>query len=238
MNPNSNELRGLQNDVGRSIEEAESDNINASTLEDEIAIDLNTDDGMGNSGKNGGGQKPKKESSWGFLFVLLAILLPIRLFVAEPFLVYGDSMKPTFETGDYLIVDELTYRLREPKRGDVVVLKPPQDEKRHFIKRIIGLPGDTVTVNGSEVTITNNANPAGFRLNEPYITLQSDKESRITLSADEYFVAGDNRSASFDSRSWGPLPSGNITGRALFRLYPFKSLGILPGSIADTDYGK
>ncbi|HEY1037409.1 MAG TPA: signal peptidase I [Candidatus Paceibacterota bacterium] len=204
----------------------------------EIAIDLNSEDGMGAPDKQAEKKQKKESSSWGFLLILFAILLPIRLFVAEPFLVYGDSMQPTFETGDYLIVDELTYRLREPRRGDVIVLKPPYDEKRHFIKRIIGLPGETVIVKGSEVTIINSEHPAGMKLAEPYVTLQSDKESRVTLTSTEYFVAGDNRSVSFDSRSWGPLPAANINGRALFRLYPFPTMSILPGSIKDANYGR
>lgn len=140
-------------------------------------------------------------------------------------------MEPNFDTGDYLIVDELSYRFKDPERGDVVVLIPPYDDSRHFIKRILALPGETIQVQGSLVTIFNDKNPNGFTINEPYITFQSDKTSEFTLKKDEYFVAGDNRAVSYDSRSWGPLPKSNITGKAFLRLYPFKSIGILPGSV-------
>jgi len=140
-------------------------------------------------------------------------------------------MEPNFDTGDYLIVDELTYKFSDPKRGDVVVLTPPYDTSRHFIKRILALPGETIQVNGSEVTIINKNHPNGFSLKEPYIKFQSDKEAEFTLKDDEYFVAGDNRAVSYDSRSWGPLPRKDITGRAFLRLYPLKSIGILPGSV-------
>lgn len=167
--------------------------------------------------------------SWKFIFLIIAVLLPIRLFVAEPFLVYGSSMEPNFDTGDYLIVDELSYKLTDPKRGDVVVLQPPTDETKHFIKRIIGLPNETIEVTGDRVKIYNSANPNGFILEEPYLEFKSDKEARHTLKDNEYFVMGDNRTVSYDSRSWGPLTRDHITGKAFLRLYPFNSISILPG---------
>lgn len=173
--------------------------------------------------------KPKKDISWGLIAVIFAALICLRLFVAEPFLVYGSSMEPNFETGDYLIVDELSYKLSPPKRGDVVVLIPPNEPTKHFIKRIIGLPGETIDVKGKDVTIYNKEHPEGLHLNEPYIQFQSDKVAHYTLSSTQYFVMGDNRSVSFDSRSWGPLPAANITGKALLRLYPFSEIGITPG---------
>lgn len=173
---------------------------------------------------------PKQEISWKFILILIAILLPIRFFVAEPFLVFGSSMEPNFETGDYLIVDELSYKFSSPKRGDVVVLRPPYDTSRHFIKRIIGLPGETIQVHGDLVTIINKENPNGFVLQEPYIKFKSDKVAEYTLGNTEYFVMGDNRSVSYDSRSWGPLPVEDITGKAFLRLYPFNTISILPGS--------
>ncbi len=172
----------------------------------------------------------KQDISWKFIILLFAILLPVRLFVLEPFLVYGSSMEPNFDTGDYLIVDEISYKFSDPKRGDVVVLRPPYDTTRHFIKRVLGLPGETIQVHGNSVTILNKQHPEGFTLSEPYIKFQSDKVAEFTLKSDEYFVMGDNRTVSYDSRSWGPLPAKDITGKALLRLYPFKSIGILPGS--------
>ena len=174
-------------------------------------------------------KQPSDGISWKFIFLIIVILLPIRLFVAEPFLVYGSSMEPNFDTGDYLIVDELTYKLTTPKRGDVVVLRPPMDTTKHYIKRVIGLPGETIDVKGNVVTIINKEHPQGFVLNEPYITFKSDKESRVTLTSDQYFVMGDNRTVSYDSRSWGPLPKEDITGKAFLRLYPFQTISILPG---------
>ena len=174
--------------------------------------------------------KPHSDGiSWRFIILLIVVLLPIRLFVAEPFLVYGSSMEPNFDTGDYLIVDELSYKLSTPKRGDVVVLRPPMDLTKHYIKRVIGLPGETVDVKGDVVTIINKEHPEGFILKEPYLTFKSDKESHTTLTSDQYFVMGDNRTVSYDSRSWGPLPKEDITGKAFLRLYPFKTISILPG---------
>ncbi len=170
--------------------------------------------------------------SWKFIFLVIIVLLPIRLFIAEPFLVYGSSMEPNFDTGDYLIVDELSYRLSDPKRGDVVVLQPPTDESKHFIKRVIGLPFETVEVKGNVVTIYNSTNPDGFILSEPYLKFKSDKEARYVLKENEYFVMGDNRAVSYDSRSWGPLTRDHITGKAFLRLYPFDSISILPGDSA------
>ena len=163
--------------------------------------------------------------------IFLVIIILIRIFVAEPFLVYGSSMEPNFETGDYLIVDELTYKLEKPSRGDVVVLRPPTDESKHYIKRIIGLPGESISVNGSIVKITNKEHPEGFTLNEPYITFQSERVANYNLNDHEYFVMGDNRAVSSDSRIWGPLPENLITGRALIRILPLKDLGIMPGKV-------
>jgi signal peptidase I len=180
-----------------------------------------------NSAQNG---KSRSDGiSWKFIFFIIIILLPIRLFVAEPFLVYGSSMEPNFETGDYLIVDEISYKLENPKRGDVVVLRPPTDETKHFIKRIVGLPNETIDVKGDLVTIYNAAKPNGFVLKEPYLQFHSDKEAHFVLKSNEYFVMGDNRTVSYDSRSWGPLTRDKITGKALLRLYPFNSISILPG---------
>lgn len=179
----------------------------------------------------------KPDNFWKFAFILFMIFIPIRLFVAEPFLVYGSSMEPNFETGDYLIVDELTYRLESPKRGDVIVLKPPvssEKENTHFIKRIIGLPGETVIVKNTKVTIINAENPKGFILDEPYLTFISDREATYKLSKTQYFVMGDNRPVSSDSRNWGPLERSEITGRAFLRLFPLKEIGFFPGSLKAT----
>lgn len=174
-------------------------------------------------------ETPKKhELSWKFIIIVGIILVLIRIFAAEPFLVYGSSMEPTFNTNDYIIVDELSYRLHAPERGDVIVLIPPYDKSRHFIKRLIGLPNETIDVKGQVVTITT-ASGKTMVLNEPYVKLPSDKTAHYKLSATQYFVMGDNREASYDSRSWGPLPADDITGKAFLRLWPLNQIGIGPG---------
>jgi signal peptidase I len=140
-------------------------------------------------------------------------------------------MDPTFASGQYLIVDQLTYHLEDPKRDDVIIFKYPKDPSTYYIKRIIGLPGETLSVDHGTVTIINNKNPSGFILNEPYIT-DSHKTSdtfEITLGPTEYFVMGDNRPQSSDSRSWGPLEAKYIVGRPFLRLIPFSKLSVFPG---------
>lgn len=166
-----------------------------------------------------------------FALIVLIIVLPIRLYIAKPFIVSGTSMFPTFNTWHYLIIDQLTYKLDEPKRGDVVVFRFPQNPSRFFIKRVIGLPGETVRLDGNTVTIINNESPDGFTLDEPYVDDAYTKESQLSmeLGDNEYFVLGDNRKASADSRYWGPLEFERIVGRAYLRLFPFNSIDVLPG---------
>lgn len=154
------------------------------------------------------------------VFISLLIVVPFRLYIAKPFIVNGASMDPTFETGDYLIVDELTYQFRPPERGSVLIFKYPKDPSKSFIKRVIGLPGETVSLSEGKVTIINAENPNGFTFEEPYV--KSKKEDSLTyeLSAGEYFVLGDNRVGSADSRIWGPVPAENIVGRPIIRFFP------------------
>ncbi|MDO8492644.1 MAG: signal peptidase I [bacterium] len=165
-----------------------------------------------------------------FAIITLVIVVPIRLFIAEPFIVSGASMIPTFENGDYLIVDRLSYNLSEPKRGDVIIFRYPRDPSKYFIKRIVGLPLETVDVLETTVTIKNKEYPNGFKLDQSYVVnLKPEKFSSI-LSSDEYFVMGDNRPQSSDSRVWGTLPRKNIIGRAWLRLYPLNDIDFLPGN--------
>jgi signal peptidase I len=164
-------------------------------------------------------------------FIALIVVLPIRMFIAQPFIVSGASMETTFTTGEYLIVDQVSYRFEEPARGDVIVFRYPKDPSKFFIKRIIGLPGDTVTVQGSTVTITNTEHPTGIVLDEDYVLeMTPSADVTETLGTDEFFVMGDNRDASSDSRMWGILPRDNIVGRALVRLYPLSTAGLWPGA--------
>lgn len=165
-----------------------------------------------------------------FALLTIAIVLPIRLFVAEPFIVSGASMEPTFDTGEYLIVDRLSYRFEEPSRGEVIIFRYPLDPDKYFIKRIVGLPGETVELSGKEIRIKNSQNKEGFSLDQTYITHQRNDYLSFTLGPAQYFVLGDNRSASSDSRSWGTLPRENIVGRAFLRLFPLTKITVFPGA--------
>lgn len=164
-----------------------------------------------------------------FVVIAVCVVLPFRIYIAEPYLVEGRSMDPTFSSGDYLIVDKLTYRRTEPKRNTVVVFHYPNDPKKSFIKRIIGLPGETVEEKENKITIYNKENPDGFQIDQSYVVHELPANFKITLGEDEYFVMGDNRAESFDSRSWGPLKRKYISGKPILRLLPVSLIGYLPG---------
>lgn len=160
------------------------------------------------------------------LIAIFAVLI-IRYFLVQPFLVNGASMEPNFHGGDYLIVDELTYRFKEPERGEVIVFKYPGNESYYYIKRIIGLPGETIDIKNGKVEITNNQNSNGFVLDEAYLPsglITSSQKEKFVLNKDEYFVLGDNRDFSFDSRGWGILKKEKIIGLVRLRLWPFTSI--------------
>ncbi len=163
------------------------------------------------------------------LLIALAIALPVKYFIASPFIVVGTSMVSTFEDRDYLIVDKLIYNINSPERGDVIVFRPPYSDTTYFIKRVIGLPGETVHVDGNTVVIINKEHPEGFTLTEPYVSSMRDGITDVTLKEDEYFVLGDNRNVSSDSRVWGPLPENRISGRVDLRLYPLSKIEVMPG---------
>lgn len=166
-----------------------------------------------------------------FIFALIAfgIVLPFRMYIAEPYLVDGRSMDPTFATGDYLIVDKISYTFNLPERNSVVVLKYPKDTNKSFIKRIVGLPGEKVIIKDNVVTIVNAENPDGFVVDGSYVTHTSNGSYEKELGADEYYVLGDNRAESFDSRFWGPLQKKYIIGKPVIRLFPLNKIDILPG---------
>jgi signal peptidase I len=141
-------------------------------------------------------------------------------------------MAETFHSGEYLIVDQISYHLHAPVRGDVIIFRYPRDPSKFFIKRVIGIPGDTVVIEDSTVTITNKDNPTGFTLDEPYIkSMRSSGRVQEVLGDREYFVMGDNRDNSSDSRAWGVLQEERIIGRAFIRLFPPSAIDILPGEI-------
>ena len=169
-----------------------------------------------------------------YTIAALGLAFFIRFFIAAPYVVSGASMIPTFYDYHYLIIDRVTYGFEEPQRGDVIVLDLPQDTSRALIKRVIGLPGETVSLEGDTVIISNAAHPNGFQLDETYLdpnNLGGPTDMKVTLGPDQYFVLGDNRRVSADSRSWGVLPRQNIVGRATLRVFPFTQIGILPGTV-------
>ena len=150
-------------------------------------------------------QPEEKETFWDFArftVICVLIVIPIRLWIAQPFIVSGASMDPTFKNGDYLIIDELSYQFSGPEKNEVVVFRYPLQPNRFYIKRVVGLPGETMTIDGK----------------------------KTVLEDDEYFVMGDNRNNSSDSRMWGPVQENFLIGRALVRLFPLNKIGILPGN--------
>ncbi len=176
----------------------------------------------------------KAKEGWGdiikFMLLTVLIVVPIRLYIAQPFIVSGTSMYPTFDDHQYLIVDELSYLLRAPARGEVVVFRFPGDPSKYYIKRIIALPGETVTIKNGKVAVIM-ADGAVVPDQDPYI-IQKTISPTVPkkLGSDEYFVMGDNRAVSYDSRYWGPLPRNLMRGRALLRLWPFTRVAYLPGN--------
>ncbi len=168
----------------------------------------------------------------------------VRTFLFKPFYVKGKSMEPTFHENEYLIIDKLTYRLRalehEPQveRGEVVVIVSPVNPSEHYLKRIIGLPGERVTIRNGQIIIYNTEHAQGFVLNESYLVEPTpNAEKSVLLGESEYFVMGDNRDESFDSRGFGPITFDGIVGRAWFRGWPLSRTGIFktPTYPNDTD---
>ena len=162
---------------------------------------------------------------WEVLEVVLVAVVTvflIRTYLMQPFLVSGASMEPNFGTGHYLIIDEVTYRFREPERGEVIVFRYPSNPSTYYIKRIVGLPGETITVQSGAVAIINHEFPRGLTLKEDYLLPGVKTSGNISkkLGDTEYFVLGDNRNYSFDSRSWGPLDKKYVIGIARLRLLP------------------
>jgi signal peptidase I len=166
-----------------------------------------------------------------YTIVSLILVAPFRIYVAQPFIVSGESMIDTFHPQEYLVVDQLTYRREEPKRGDVVAFKYPLDPSIYFVKRLIGLPGETIRINNRVVTVQSASSSEPVRLDEPYVTHLAPTTAplEITLEEDEYFLLGDNRKESSDSRVWGPLQKKFIVGRAFARVFPLSRMEVWPG---------
>lgn len=158
-----------------------------------------------------------------------AIFASIYLFVAQFHKVSGNSMVPTFHTGDYLITEKVSYRFRNPKHGEIIVLQNPKDESQDFIKRIIAIPGDTIQITNNTVylngqILSENYLPKGILIHSgTFIT----EGTLIKVANNQYLVFGDNREHSSDSREWGPVTKEEIVGRAFFRYWPPESIGLL-----------
>ena len=168
------------------------------------------------------------------ILLSLMIIVPVRYFLVQPFFVKGDSMEPNFSNGQYLLIDELSYRFGAPERGDVIVFHAPHTAGTFYIKRVIGLPGDTVEVKDGEVIVKNDAFPRGVELEELYLpaALKTPGSTVTQLGSDEYYVLGDNRGQSSDSRVFGPIRESHIVGRAWVRGWPVANAG----SIDAPDY--
>jgi len=159
------------------------------------------------------------------VIIALAIVIPVRYFLFQPFFVRGQSMEPNFENGDYLIIDELSYRFSDPQRGDVIVFKYPNNPSQRYIKRIIGLSGETIEIGDNKVIIYSQQ---GSQILDETDYLSSNTQTpgevRVSLDEGEFFVLGDNRSVSSDSRRWGALKRENIIGKVFIRAWPFTAL--------------
>lgn len=165
------------------------------------------------------------------VIISLAIIIPVRYFLIQPFYVKGASMEPNFHDHEYLIIDEVSYRFNEPGRGDIIVFRYPKNPQEYFIKRVIGLPGETVEIKDGEVIVKNAQYPEGVVLDEDYLPEETKTYSgyikdTVTLEDDEFFVLGDNRNSSKDSRSFGPVNRSFITGRVMLRGWPFDKFGV------------
>lgn len=195
----------------------------------DIKIKKTIDALTGRADKDAASGKELKKSRWGYFLELIKvaiismlIVVPVRYFFIQPFFVSGASMQPQFYNGEYLIIDEFTYRREEPKRGDVIVFRYPKDPSQFYIKRIIGLPGETVEIKNGKLEIFNQENPWGLVLSEPYLEEGEINRGDMSVKVDpsNFFVMGDNRQASSDSRMWGTVDKKYIIGKVWLRAWP------------------
>jgi len=162
--------------------------------------------------------------------VSLVIIIPVRYFLVQPFYVKGASMEPNFYDHEYLIIDEISYRFKEPARGNIIVFRYPKNPQEYFIKRIIALPGEKIQIKDGQVYIYNSEYLNGLILEEPYLEKSAKTysltEDIVSLGKKEYFVLGDNRNSSKDSRSFGPVNRSFITGRVILRGWPLSRINL------------
>lgn len=162
--------------------------------------------------------------------IVLIVGLLFRAFVLQPYIVDGNSMEQNFHNNQYLLVDQITYRFRAPKLGEAIVFHPPVNPDTNYIKRIIALPGETVTIANNTVSVNGQILAENYIYPGSKTTIIQPSLSE-TLGPDEYFVMGDNREHSSDSREWGAVPKKNIVGRAWLIVYPVKDFGIVKDPI-------
>lgn len=165
------------------------------------------------------------------IVMALAVFVVIYLFLFQPHQVRGNSMYPNFHDGEYILTDKISYRVGEPKRGDVVIFKAPRNEEYDYIKRIIGLPGETIKISSNQIIINNTALPESYL--DKIITSSGSflrPQDQILVPENNFFVLGDNRSHSSDSREWGFVPKENIIGKAWLRYWPPPAFGIVPAA--------
>ncbi len=179
-------------------------------------------------------EETKKESGFWELvkYAGLAILIvvPFRIFIAQPYIVNGASMDPTFHDGDYLIVDQISKRFEVPQRGSVLIIRYPKDTSKFFIKRLIAFPKETVEIRQGVVYVVNDSNPDGLKIDDSHVVYAKNENFSYNLGDDEYFVMGDNRAGSSDSRIWGPINRKHIVGTPIIRLLPIMNADFYPGS--------
>jgi signal peptidase I len=157
-----------------------------------------------------------------FETVVISLLLFMAInAVSARIRVDGHSMVPTFQDGEFVIVDKISYNFKDPERGDIVVFHYPRDPEQEYIKRVIGLPGEQVSVGGGVVSVN------GEPLAEPYIAAAPSYEIDLVVPEGEYFVLGDNRNNSSDSHNWGTVPTDYLVGRAIFVYWPLNELGVI-----------
>ncbi|OGG29518.1 signal peptidase I [Candidatus Gottesmanbacteria bacterium RIFCSPLOWO2_01_FULL_49_10] len=164
------------------------------------------------------------------IVVIMAVMVMIYLFIVSPQEINGASMEPNFHNGEFILTNKIEYKFHEPKRGEVVIFKSPRNKDVDYIKRIIGLPGDTVLLKDNKLYV--NGNP----VDEPYLSpgVNVFGGSYLREGAEEivpegsYFVAGDNRPHSSDSREFGPIPKEDFIGKAFLRYWPFSQFGWVP----------
>ena len=155
------------------------------------------------------------------IFVAALLFIAVNLVTAR-IRVEGSSMEPSLHDGEFVVVNRLAYRWNKPTRGDIIVFNFPLDPQRRFIKRIIGLPGDTISAHSDHIYVN------GIPLSEPYIAAPVLYTGQWVVGENEVFVLGDNRNNSSDSQNWGPLPEAEIIGRAELVYWPPEVIGVIP----------